>query len=62
MAERDTWKRKENLKNAKDLIKKFEREREVKIRRQEGIEKKKEVEEYKRMEVLGKYTTKLLYE
>ena len=33
MAEGDTWERKENLKNAKELIEEFERE-EVVVRRQ----------------------------
>ena len=31
------------------------------MRQQEKIEKKKEVDEYKRMELLGKYIAKLLY-
>ena len=31
------------------------------MRQQEKIEKKKEVDEYRRMELLGKYTAKLLY-
>ena len=54
MAEGDTWERRENLKNAEKLIEEFE---------QEGIEvrRQKEVEEYRRMELLGKYTAKLLY-
>jgi len=54
-AEDDTWERKENLKNAEKLIKEFERG-EVIVRRQ--VE---EEEECKRMELLGKYTAKLLY-
>ena len=54
-AEGDTWERRENLKNAEELIEEFER-REVVVRRQE-----EEDEEYKRMELLGKYTAKLLY-
>jgi len=54
-AEGDTWERRENLKNAEELIKEFERG-EVVVRRQEGEE-----EEYKRMELPGKYTAKLLY-
>ena len=53
--EGDTWERKENLKNAKELIEEFERG-EVVVRRQ--VEKERE---YKRMELLGKYTAKLLY-
>ena len=53
--EGDTWERKENLKNAEELIEEF-KQREVVVRRQ--VE---EEEEYKRMELLGKYTAKLLY-
>ena len=54
-AEEDTWERKENLKNAKKLIEEFEGG-EVVVRRE--VE---EEGEYKRMELLGKYTAKLLY-
>jgi len=53
--EGDTWERKENLKNAEELIEEFKRG-EVVVRRQ--VE---EEGEYKRMELLGKYTAKLLY-
>jgi len=55
MAEGDIWERRENLKNAGELIEEFERG-EVVVRRQVG-----EDEEYKRMELPGKYTVKLLY-
>ena len=55
MAEGDTWERRENLKNAEELIKEF-KQGGVEVRRQEGEE-----EEYRRMELLGKYTAKLLY-
>jgi len=54
-AEGDTWERRENLKNAKELIEEFERGG-VEVRRQEG-----EVDEYRRMELLGKYMARLLY-
>ena len=54
-AEGDTWERKENLKNAEELIEEF-KWGEVVVRRQ--VEEKGE---YKRMELLGKYTAKLLY-
>ena len=54
-AERDTQKRRENLKNAEKLIKEFE-QGEVVVRQQE-----EEVDEYRRMELLGKYIAKLLY-
>jgi len=53
--EGDTWERRENLKNAEELIKEFKRGG-VEVRRQE-----KEVDEYRRMELPGKYTAKLLY-
>ena len=59
-AEGDTWERRENLKNAEELIKEFEQGG-VEVRRQENIEKKKEVDECRRMELLGKYMAKLLY-
>jgi len=55
-AEGDTWERKENLKNAEELIEEFERG-EVVVRRQVEEEER----EYKKMELLGKYTAKLLY-
>jgi len=53
--ERDTWERRENLKNAEELIEEFEQE-EIEVRRQVG-----EDEEYRRMELPGKYMVKLLY-
>ena len=56
-AEGDTWERKENLKNAEKLIEEFERGKVV-VRRQ--VEEEGEGE-YKRMELPGKYTAKLLY-
>ena len=59
-AEGDTWERRDNLKNAEELIEEFEREG-VEIRRQEKIEKKKEEDEYRRMELPGKYMAKVLY-
>jgi len=54
--EGDTWERRENLKNAEELIEEFERGG-VKVRRQEKIEKAK----YKRIELPGKYTVRVLY-
>ena len=53
--EGDTWERRENLKNMEELIKEF-KWGEVVVRREV-----KEEEEYKRMELPGKYTAKLLY-
>jgi len=59
-AEGDTWERRENLKNAEELIEEFEQGG-IEVRQQEKIEKKKEVDEYRRMELPGKYMAKLLY-
>jgi len=58
--EGDIWERRENLKNVEELIEEFEQGG-IKVRRQEEIEKKKEVDEYRRMELPEKYTAKLLY-
>ena len=57
-AEEDTWERKENLKNAEELIEEFKQGKVV-VRRQE--EEEEGEGEYKRMELLGKYMAKLLY-
>ena len=54
------WERKENLKNVEELIEEFEKEG-MEVRRQKETERKREVEEYRRMELPGKYTAKLLY-
>jgi len=53
--EGNTWKRGENLKNVEKLIEEFERGG-IEVRRQE-----KEVDEYRRMELLEKYMVKVLY-
>jgi len=60
MAEEDTWKSKENLKNANNLVEEFEKEykrEEEETRRQE---RKEEKNVFSR-ELPGKYTAKLLY-
>jgi len=55
MAEGNTWERRENLKNAEKLIEEFEQGG-IKVRSQE-----REGDEYKRMELPGKFTAKMLY-
>jgi len=57
-AEGDTWKRRENLKNAEEALADFEGKME--IRKQEKIE---EVEDrdFRRGELPGKFTAKMLY-
>ena len=54
-AEGDTWERKENLKNAEELIEEF-KQGEVVVRQQ--VEKD---EEYRRIELPGKFMAKMLY-
>ena len=62
IAESDIWEKKKDLKNAKELVDDFKERIGAEIRHQEGVvEKKREKEEYRRMELLGKYTAKLLY-
>ena len=59
-AESDTWEKKEDLKNAKELVDDFEGRLGAEVR-QQAEEKKTEREKYRRMELPEKYTAKLLY-
>ena len=59
-AERDTWERIENLKNAEEAIKEFERKMSVEVRRQEKIDMAEE-RDFRRGELPGKFTAKMLY-
>ena len=61
MAEGDIWERKENLKNAKEALKKFEGRMSVEVRRQEKIDMAEE-RDFRREELPGKFTAKMLYE
>jgi len=67
MAENDTWKKKEDLENARELVNEFEKKMSVEIRRQEGIEERwkvklnPKVEEFRRRELLERYTAKILF-
>jgi len=58
--ENDTWEKKKDLRNAKELVDDFERRMRAEVRQQVG-ERKAEREEYRRMKLLGKYMAKLLY-
>ena len=60
MAESDTWEKKEDLENAKEALEEFEERIETKVRKQERIDIAKE-RYFRRGELLGKYTAKLLY-
>ena len=63
MVESDTWEREEDLRNTKELVDDFEGKLGTEVRWQVGEKKEKKVkrEEYRRMELLGKYMAKLLY-
>ena len=59
-AEEDTWERKENLKNAEEALEEFEGRMNAEIRRQEKIDIAEE-RDFKRGELPGKFTAKMLY-
>ena len=58
--EGDTWERKENLKNTGEALEEFEGRMNAEIRRQEKIEIV-EKRDFRRGELLGKFTAKMLY-
>ena len=66
-ARNDTWEKEEDLGHTRDLVDEFKEKLEAEVRRQEQIEQKKDKElnprtdEFKRIELPGKYTAKLLY-
>jgi len=59
-AEGDTWERKENLKNAEKLIEEFKGRMNAEVRRQEKIDIAEE-RDFRRGELPGKFTAKMLY-
>ena len=60
MAEGDTWKKKESLKNAGKALKEFKGRMNAEVRRQEKIDMV-EKRDFRRRELLGKFTAKMLY-
>ena len=58
--ENDSWKKEENLKNAKEEVAEFEGRMNVEIRRQEKLDWVEE-KDFRRVELPGKYIAKLLY-
>jgi len=59
-AEENTWERIENLKNAKEAIKEFEGKMSMEMRKQEKIDMAEE-RDFRRGELPGKFTAKMLY-
>jgi len=60
IAKGDTWERKENLKNAGEALEEFEGRMNAEIRRQEKIDMAEE-RDFRRGELPGKFTAKMLY-
>jgi len=58
--EHDTWERKEDLGNAKEVLEEFEERMDAEIRRQEKIDRAEE-QDFRRGELPGKFTAKMLY-
>ena len=67
MAGENTWEGLENLKNARKKIEEFEKRRfeeeirRIRLKKGKEIKLNLEAEEFKREELLGRYTAKLLY-
>ena len=60
MAEHDTWKKREDLGNAREALEEFEERMNVEVRRQEKLDMAEE-KDFRRGELLGKYMVKMLY-
>jgi len=59
-AEGDIWKRKENLKNAEEAVEEFKGRMSAEVRRQERIDMAEE-RNFRREELLEKFTARMLY-
>jgi len=58
--EHDTWERRENLGNAKEMLQEFKERVDVEVRRQEKIDRVEE-QNFRRGELPVKFTAKILY-
>ena len=58
--EHDSWERREDLGNAKAVLEDFEERMKAEIRRQEKLDRA-EKQNFRREELLGKFTAKMLY-
>jgi len=59
-AEHDTWERKEDLENAKEVLEEFKGRMNAEVRRQERLDMEEE-KDFRRGELPGKFTAKMLY-
>jgi len=60
MAEHNTWKRKEDLGNAREVLEEFEGRMNAEVRRQEKLDMAEE-KDFRRGELPGKFMAKMLY-
>ena len=60
MAEYNSWKREEDLENAKELVAEFEGRVKAEVRRQEKLDQVEE-RDSRRRELLERYTARILY-
>ena len=58
--EHDTWERKEDLENAREVLEEFKERMNAEERRQEKLDMAEE-KNFRREELLGKFTAKMLY-
>jgi len=61
MVEYDSWKKEKNLENTKELVTEFEEKINTEVRRQKNLDLAEE-KNFRRVELPGKYTVKMLYE
>ena len=59
-AEHDSWEKKEDLENAEEAVEELKERMNVEVRRQEKLNMAKE-RNFKKGELLGKFTAKMLY-
>ena len=60
MAEYDSWEKEEDLENVKEVVAEFERRMNAEVKRQEKLNMAEE-RDFRRGELLEKYTVKMLY-
>jgi len=60
MAKYNSWKREEDLENTKEIVAEFEERVNAEVRKQEKLNMT-EKRDFRRGELLEKYTTKMLY-
>ena len=60
--EHNTWEKEEDLVNAREAVDEFKEKISIEVKRQEEVEKwNSRIKKDKQIELLGRYTAKLLY-